>query len=99
MAHTSSNFLSFLLSSQRRSQPRRQGEAKEVRGATSDVAIAERRLVEIRDGSRRDGGRSNVVIAELRPVEIRDYKPQDGGNPGKRNLTLSRSAIEECAII
>ena len=36
-----------------------------------------------------------VVIAELRPVEIRDDKHQDGGKQWKRDLTLSRSAIEK----
>ena len=44
----------------------------------------------------RTGERSRyVVIAELRPVEIGDDKHQDGGRPGKRDLTLSRNAIEK----
>ena len=48
----------------------------------------------------RTGERSRyVVIAELRPVENRDDKPQDGGVLGNRDLTLSGSAIEKCAII
>ncbi len=48
----------------------------------------------------RAGERSRyMVIAELRPVENRDDKPQDGGVLGKRDLTLSGSAIEKCAII
>ena len=48
----------------------------------------------------RAGERSRyVAIAELRPVENRDDKPQDGGVLGKRDLTLSGSAIEKCAII
>ena len=55
----------------------------------------------------RTGERSGyVVIAELRPVENRDDKPQDGENSreafaqkSQRDLTLSGSASEKCAII